>query len=90
MSAAKSMVERAFEIASSGRIATLLELDRLLRSEGYMTFEIRHPGPLLRKQLKSRILAARPDLAAECEAKNARRRDENRAARDAPRRTEKV
>jgi hypothetical protein len=84
MSVAKSSIERAFEIASSGRVATLHELGRLLRREGYWSNEIASPGPLLRKQLKARILAGRPDLAAQRDAKNARRREEHRAVRDAP------
>ena len=51
-------LERAFELARSGRVATVTELIRLLRREGYFTDQIE--GPILLRQLQDLTRAARP------------------------------
>lgn len=49
----KSTLERAFEIAGSGRVATIEQLSHVLASEGYAVSMLM--GPLLLKQLRKRI-----------------------------------
>jgi hypothetical protein len=46
-----SQLERAFELASSGRCATIADIKRKLREEGYMDDQVE--GPLLFSQLNS-------------------------------------
>jgi hypothetical protein len=52
-------IERAFELAKSGRFLYLSEVREQLRSEGYFTETI--SGPLLCGQLKATIEAALKD-----------------------------
>jgi hypothetical protein len=49
-------LERAFDLARSGRFTTLDEVVKLLRKEGYSVDQIE--GPLLRRQLTQLIRAA--------------------------------
>lgn len=51
----KSTVERAFELAGSGQVASLDQLNRMLNSEGYASTML--SGPLLLKQLRQLIAA---------------------------------
>ncbi len=53
----KSTIERAFEIAESGAAESLQHLKLLLSSEGYSMSLL--TGPVLLKQLRSRIAALR-------------------------------
>ncbi|HML28024.1 MAG TPA: hypothetical protein PKE16_04145 [Hyphomicrobium sp.] len=46
-----TQLERAFELASSGRCTTVAEIKRKLREEGYMDDQVE--GPLLFGQLNS-------------------------------------
>lgn len=46
-----TQLERAFELAGSGRCATVAEIKRKLREEGYMDDQVE--GPLLFGQLNS-------------------------------------
>lgn len=52
-----STIERAFQIAESGKAATVEEIARCLNREGYSTSVI--TGPALLKQLRERISANR-------------------------------
>ncbi len=54
MEANKTSLERAFELARSGKYQTMTEISRELQSEGYsiITFD----GPSLKKQLKDLML----------------------------------
>lgn len=54
-------LERAFELAKSGKCRSVEEIRRILHAEGYRTVQIE--GPLLRKQLRSLITQARAPLA---------------------------
>lgn len=49
-------LERAFELARSGKCRTVDDIRRALHSEGYVTAQIQ--GPLLRKQLRDLISGA--------------------------------
>lgn len=57
MEANKSCLERAFEIARSGRTPNLLYLLNQLKSEGYGPDHIQ--GPVLKKQLSELIEKAK-------------------------------
>jgi len=50
-------LERAFELAKSGRCRSVDEIRRVLQAEGYGTLQLE--GPLLRKQLRDFILKAK-------------------------------
>ena len=50
-------LERAFELAASGRYVTVTEIRNRLSEEGYFTAEVR--GPLLCRQLTELMVAAR-------------------------------
>jgi hypothetical protein len=50
-------LERAFQVAKSGRVKDLEEIRMLLRREGHDVSQLQ--GPLLRSQLKKLIEAAR-------------------------------
>jgi hypothetical protein len=50
-------VERAFQIADSGRVATVREIKRVLTDESYLAYEI--SGPTLSRQLGERIKKAK-------------------------------
>jgi hypothetical protein len=52
-------VERAFQIADGGRVATVSDIKRILSSEGYFVNEI--AGPALTRQLSERIRKAKAD-----------------------------
>lgn len=52
-----STIERAFQIAESGKAATVEEIARCLNREGYSTSVL--TGPTLLKQLRERISANR-------------------------------
>ncbi len=53
----KSTIERAFELAGSGAVATVDAVKHALHAEGYNTNML--TGPLLLKQLRARIAAGR-------------------------------
>jgi hypothetical protein len=50
-------VERAFQLAKSGRYATVVEIRRTLNLEGYSTHQV--TGSTLQRQLRALIQAAR-------------------------------
>jgi hypothetical protein len=50
-------LERAFQLARSGRISGLREMVKTLRDEGYLAYQIE--GPALKRQLADLIRAAR-------------------------------
>jgi hypothetical protein len=52
----QTTLERAFDLARSGRFATLNEIMKLLNQEGYAASQIQ--GPLLKRQLTGLIKAA--------------------------------
>ena len=54
----KSTIERAFEIADSGEANSIQKLSLMLSSEGYSINMI--TGPVLLKQLRTRMAAPRP------------------------------
>jgi hypothetical protein len=54
-------VERAFQIADSGQVATVSEIKRALNNEGYLAYEI--SGPTLSRQLGERIKKAKANGA---------------------------
>jgi hypothetical protein len=58
-------VERAFEIAASGRVATIIELRYVLLKEGFAPEQLY--GPLLKKQLKDLIDRSREARVAPIE-----------------------
>lgn len=49
----KTTLERAFELAGSGKCASMDELTRMLKAEGYASGQL--VGPSLRKQLLTLI-----------------------------------
>ncbi|HML30748.1 MAG TPA: hypothetical protein PKE16_18300 [Hyphomicrobium sp.] len=53
-------LERAFELAKSGKCSSIAEILRVLRAEGHRTAQIE--GPALRKQLRGFIAEARARL----------------------------
>jgi hypothetical protein len=55
----KSALERAFEIAASGDVASLKELEKALRAEFYDAAEVAMAGRSLRRQLLDLIAGAR-------------------------------
>jgi hypothetical protein len=57
MSPRPTALERAFQLARSGRPSTIDEIKRTLNSEGYVTEQL--SGKALRNQLRALILAAR-------------------------------
>ena len=58
MDPSKTTLERAFELAKSGEIASVPDLRARLRSEGYVQQQI--DGPALGRQLRNLIARARP------------------------------
>jgi hypothetical protein len=59
-------LERAFQLASSGRPNTIADIKKTLHSEGYLTTQI--DGQALHRQLRALILAARVSCSAAPEA----------------------
>lgn len=55
----EGLVTRAFEIARHGTCRELAEIERQLTREGYSNVGMHLNGPLLRKQLRETIVAAR-------------------------------
>jgi hypothetical protein len=55
---ATSVLERAFELAKSGRFPSVYDIERQLSKEGYQNGCL--AGPVLRSQIKALIDAARP------------------------------
>ena len=55
-----SILERAFELARSGQYASVVEVRRALRAEGYSDQLL--VGPVLLRQLRDLIAAGRPDF----------------------------
>jgi hypothetical protein len=53
----KTAIERAFELAKSGRLASIDELRRALKSEGYFTYHL--TGPSLLAQIRKLIQDSR-------------------------------
>jgi hypothetical protein len=58
-------VERAFELARSGSCASVQDIRRRLKSEGYDQVEAHLSGPSLGKQLRRLCEDARKTAAAE-------------------------
>jgi hypothetical protein len=58
----KSSLERAFELAKSGRITTVQEIKLALKREGYNESQLE--GPQLTRQLRGLIATARPDVTS--------------------------
>jgi hypothetical protein len=56
MDITKSAIERAFELAKSGRAASVTELRAIIKAEGYALHEI--TGPALGRQLRNLIAKA--------------------------------
>jgi hypothetical protein len=56
-------LERAFDLAKTGRYATLGEIKQALHHEGYSTASL--TGPLLMKQIRQLIAASRSSANAE-------------------------
>ena len=54
-------LERAFQLAKLGQVATLSDLLGTLKRDGYSVSQI--DGPVLKRQLRELIKAARPDMA---------------------------
>jgi hypothetical protein len=50
-------LERAFQLARSGKVSGLSEIVRTLKGEGYSAYQIE--GPVLRRQLANLVKAAR-------------------------------
>lgn len=54
----KTTLERAFELAASGKYATIGELHRVLAAEGYAQQQL--TGPALFEQLRKLMKASKP------------------------------
>ena len=63
----QTTVERAFELARSGSCATVQDIRRKLKSEGYDQVEAHLSGPSLGKQLRRLCEEARQGMEAEPE-----------------------
>ena len=59
MQADKTAIERAFDLAKSGKFKTVLAIRRELSREGYSTAQIE--GPILLRQLREAIKTAPRD-----------------------------
>ena len=57
MDANKTALERAFELAKSGRYATSGDIKQVLNREGYAVSQI--TGPMLMRQLRKILVASR-------------------------------
>ena len=57
MDGTKTAVERAFELASSGRFSSLPDIRRALASEGYSTTQV--VGSQMTRQLRQLMVAAK-------------------------------
>lgn len=53
----KTTLERAFELARSGRFETIRQLERVLAGEGYAVHQLN--GPVLLEQLRKLMKAAK-------------------------------
>ncbi|MBB4858237.1 hypothetical protein HNO88_001556 [Novosphingobium chloroacetimidivorans] len=53
------LVTRAFELARSGKYRELIEIERQLTRENYSNVGMHLNGPLLRKQLRAAMVAAK-------------------------------
>jgi hypothetical protein len=62
MSDRPTALERAFQLAKSGRPNTIVDIKKTLHSEGYVTAQIE--GHALHQQLRALILAARASCSA--------------------------
>ena len=67
MSTRPTALERAFQLAGSGRPATVADIKKALRSEGYASEQI--DGRALHQQLRTAIWTARASRGAMPEAK---------------------
>lgn len=56
----KPIIERAYELAKSGRCKDVREIERHLKSEGYRGFYADMAGPALRKALRNICLGNLP------------------------------
>ena len=63
MDTTKSALERAFELARSGRASSLAELRAMIKAEGYSLSQI--TGPSLGRQLRNLIVKAKATTGAE-------------------------
>jgi hypothetical protein len=57
--ASPGIVERAYQIARTGRVANIEELKAILKSEGYFNVSGQLTGPVLLKALRDLCIAAR-------------------------------
>jgi hypothetical protein len=67
MSNRSTPLERAFQLARSGRPNTIADIKQILDSEGYASGQVE--GKALHKQLRALILAARASCAAAPDAR---------------------
>lgn len=56
----KPIIQRAYELAESGRCKDVREIERHLKSEGYRGFYADLAGPALRKALRDLCLGSSP------------------------------
>jgi hypothetical protein len=57
MEKSTTAIERAFQLAKSGRFASMRELEKVLKAEGYSSAQLE--GPSLRDQLRELMRASR-------------------------------
>ena len=62
MDTTKTVIERAFDLARSGRASSLAELRTMIKSEGYSLHQI--TGPALGRQLRDLIAKAKAPTGA--------------------------
>jgi hypothetical protein len=74
MTRGKTTLERAFEIASAGKVTSLSEIQQILKLEGFDATHVTRAGPLLKRQLNLRIWSARPEILAQQKLRNMKRR----------------
>ena len=61
----KPIIERAYELAKSGRFRQVREIERQLKIEGYRGFYADMAGPHLRRTLRSLCLQNAPTESAQ-------------------------
>ena len=62
MNATPSIIERAFELATSGRFTSVAQIEQTLKSENYEGVRSHLGGRSIRQQIKS-LIAQRPGVA---------------------------
>jgi hypothetical protein len=58
-------IERAFQVARTGAVATLQEISFHLHREGYLDVNHQLNGPLIRKQLRAILRSSQSNAEAE-------------------------